>query len=104
MMLDKLGEPVEVFYPVVGMHRSETATRKKEASKKKRVEYHEAIFKAVKESSYPTGNDIHKIVRGNKEHFDEVIRELIACNSLQYAPLPIELRKGAKKEFLLVPS
>lgn len=104
MMLDKLGEPVEVSYPVVGMHRSETAIRKKEASKKKRVEYHEAIFKAVKESSYPTGNDIHKIVRGNKEHFDEVIRELIACNSLQYAPLPIELRKGAKKEFLLVPS
>jgi hypothetical protein len=104
MMLDKLGEPVEVSYPVVGMHRSETATRKKEASKKKRVEYHEAILKAVKESKYPTGNEIHKIVRGNKENFDEVIRELIACNSLQYAPLPIELRKGAKKEFLLVPS
>ena len=86
------------------MHRSETATRKKEALKKQQNEYHESIFKAVKETMYPSGVDIHKIVGGKKDHFDKVIRELIACNSLQYAPLPSDLRKGAKKEFLLVPS
>jgi hypothetical protein len=104
MMLDKLGEPVEVSYPVVGMKKSETATRKKEAYKKQLNEYHEAIFKAVKETIYPSGVDIHKIVGGKKTDFDRVIRELIACNSLQYAPLPADMRKGRKTEFLLVPS
>ena len=103
MMLDKLGEPVEVSYPVVGMKKSETATRKKEAYKKQQNEYHEAIFKAVKETIYPSGVDIHKIVGGKKTDFDRVIRELIACNSLQYAPLPPDMRKGRKTEFLLVP-
>ena len=103
-MVDKLGESVEVSYPVVGMHRSETATRKKEAYKKQLSEYHEAIFKAVKETIYPSGVDIHKIVGGKKTEFDKVIRELIGCNSLQYAPLPPDMRKGAKKEYLLVPS
>ena len=103
-MMDKLGEPVEVSYPVVGMRRSETAIRKKEDSKKKMTKLHEAIFKAVKETMYPSGNDIHEIVGGKKADFDKVIRELIACNSLQYAPLPSDLRKGAKKEYLLVPS
>lgn len=103
-MVDKLGEAVEVSYPVVGMHKSETATRKKEAYKKQLSEYHEAIFKAVKETIYPSGVDIHKIVGGKKTEFDKVIRELIACNSLQYAPLPPDMRKGAKKEYLLVPS
>jgi hypothetical protein len=103
-MVDKLGEAVEVSYPVVGMHKSETATRKKEAYKKQLSEYHEAIFKAVKETIYPSGVDIHKIVGGKKTEFDKVIRELIGCNSLQYAPLPPDMRKGAKKEYLLVPS
>jgi len=103
MMLDKLGEYVEVSYPVVGMHKSETATRKKESYKKKLNEYHESIFKAVKETMYPSGVDIHKIVGGKKTDFDRVIRELIACNSLQYAPLPSDMVKGRKTEYLLVP-
>ena len=102
-MVDKLGEAVEVSYPVVGMHKSETATRKKDAYKKKLNEYHEAIFKAVKETIYPSGVDIHKIVGGKKADFDRIIRELIACNSLQYAPLPHDMRKGRKTEYLLVP-
>ncbi len=102
-MVDKLGEAVEVSYPVVGMHKSETATRKKEAYKKQLSAYHEAIFKAVKETIYPSGVDIHKIVGGKKTDFDRVIRELIACNSLQYAPLPPDMRKGRKTEYLLVP-
>ena len=102
-MKDKLGEAVEIFYPVVGMRRSETAIRKKDAYKKKMDEYHEAIFKAVKETMYPSGVDIHKIVGGKTADFNRVIRELIACNSLQYAPLPQDLRKGRKTEYLLIP-
>ena len=103
-MVDKLGELVDVSYPVVGMHRSETAIRKKEEKKKEDHNYREAIFKAVKESDYPSGATIHKIVGGKKADFDQLIRELIACNSLQYVAVPPHLKKGAFKEYLSVPS
>jgi len=103
MKVDKLGEYVEVSYPVVGMHKSETATRKKEAFKKHLNETHEAIYKAIRETAYPSANDIHKIVGGKKADYDKIIRELIACNSLQYAPLPSDMRHGRKTEYLLIP-
>jgi hypothetical protein len=103
-MVDKLGEPVEVAYPVVGMQRSETATRKKEAYKKEQAEYVQKIMGAVDELKYPTGVEVHKIVKGRKEDFDAIIRELIRDGKLQYSPLPKEMCKGQRKEFLTVPS
>lgn len=103
-MVDKLGEPVEVSYPVVGMKRSETATRKKEAYKKEQAEYVAKIMGAIDEMKYPTGVEVHKIVKGRKEDFDAIIRELIRDGKLQYSALPKELCKGQRKEFLTVPS
>lgn len=103
-MADKLGDLVEVSYPVVGMHRSETAIRKKESYKKELQAYHDAIFKAIKETAYPSANDIYKIVGGKKADYDKTIRELIASNSLRYEPLPKDKVRGKKTEFLLIPS
>jgi predicted HTH transcriptional regulator len=103
-MLDKLGEPVEVAYPVVGMKKSETETRKKENYKKEINEYYEKIVSTVQSLEYPSGNDVHKLVGGKKEDFNARIRELIAHNRLSIMPLPAEKRQGAKKDYLLVPS
>jgi hypothetical protein len=103
-MLDKLGEPVEVAYPVVGMKKSETETRKKENYKKEINQYYEKIVSTVQSLEYPSGNDVHKLVGGKKEDFNARIRELIAHNRLSIMPLPAEKRQGAKKDYLLVPS
>jgi hypothetical protein len=104
LMVDKLGEVVEVAYPVVGMKKSETETRKKENYKKEINEYYNKITDTVKSLEYPSGNDVHKLVGGKKEDFAQRIRELIAHNRLTIMPLPAEMRKGAKKDYLLVPS
>jgi hypothetical protein len=103
-MVDKLGEPVEVAYPVVGMKKSETETRKKDNYKKEINEYYNKIVSTVQSLEYPSGNDVHKLVGGKKEDFNQRIRELIAHNRLSIMPLPAEMRKGAKKDYLLVPS
>lgn len=104
LVVDQLGEPVEVSYPVVGMKRAETSVRKVEAMKKKDEAYKDAILKAVKENMYPTGKEINDIVRGKTEDFGKVIREMIANNTLEYRDLPKDLCKGGRKQYLSFPS
>lgn len=103
-MVDKLGEPVEVAYPVVGMKKSETETRKKENYKKELNQSYDKIVSTIQSLDYPSGNDVHKLVGGKKEEFNARLRELIAHNRVSIMPLPAEMRKGAKKDYLLVPS
>ena len=104
MMLDKLGEPVEVSYPVVGMHRSETATRKKEAFKKKISDAHQSIIDQIKKKEYQTGSDVHTVLKVNKQDFYLRLSELIEGGKVLEMELPREMKKGAKTHFLSVPS
>ena len=102
MMVDKLGEPVEVSYPVVGMHRSETATRKKEEFKKKLSEEYQKILDKVGAANYQTKTDIHKLVGGNKQDYYKRVTELIQSEKLVELELPQSIRKGNRTHYLSV--
>ena len=101
-MVDKLGEPVEVSYPVVGMHKSETAIRKKDAFKKKVGEAHQSIIDQIERKMYQTGKDVHAVIKGNQQDFYKRLSELIEAGKVVEVELPKEMCKGAKTHFLSV--
>jgi hypothetical protein len=101
-MVDKLGELVEVYYPVVGMHRSETATRKKEEFKRKIGEEYQKILDKVAQAEYQCKTDIQKLVGGNKQDYYKRVTELMDAGKLVELELPKSMSKGKRTHYLKV--
>ena len=101
-MVDKLGEMVEVSYPVVGMHKSETATRKKEEFKKKVSEEYQKILDKVAEAEHQCKTDIQKLIGGNRQDYYKRVAELIDAGKLAELELPQSIRKGKRTHYLKV--
>lgn len=102
--VDKLGEAVEVSYPVVGMQRSETAIRKKEEFKKKISDAHQSIIDKINEQMYQSGADVHKKLKMNKQDYYARLSELITSGKVVELELPVGMRSRGKTHFLSVPS
>ena len=101
---DKFGDFVEVHYPVVGMQKSKTETRKKEEFKKKISDAHQSIIDKIEEQMYQSGADVHKKLKMNKQDYYARLSELITDGRVVEQELPEGMRGRGKTTFLSVPS
>lgn len=98
-VLNRLGEPVKVEYPVVGIE----VLGRNERFKEEMEAFNEEIIDFIRDHDYPSIQNIVDGVHGNTQKKRDTIKYLIDIGRVLKVDLPKELKRGNGKFYFTLP-
>ena len=99
---DRFNKLVKIpfFYAIPKISSQNHRKAKKQEAKNNSLK--ESIIEAMLLLEYPSKNDINGSVDGRKDNINKIIDELVFDGILKWEPLPRELIRGQKKNYLIL--
>lgn len=98
-VMNRLGEPVKVEYPVVGIE----VLGRNERFKEEMEAFNEEIIDFIRDHDYPNQQNIIENIKGKTKNTMDTLKYLVDVGRVLKAELPKELKKGSGKFYFTLP-